>query len=243
MEVLLAGATAPEPLPLAALLEPDLWDQLPPDVPDLLALLPSADVYLQDEVQIAFHPTLTRVWCRKGRRGQRLVEAPGDNSKAYGFGLVDWRDGWFDGRVGPRRSADLFRDQLRAAWDRSRARGRVAIVIADNLRTHTPRGSRLVRDLLAEAAGQLRLVYTPAYDPEANRIEWLWRPVRRVVTHDHQRTDFDTLLSDLRAEFDTLARTPTATLAHIGSPCAPDAGETQPRTIDRAISPPLADAA
>ena len=32
-----------------------------------------------DEVQFAFHPTLTRVWCLKGRRGQRLVEAPGDN--------------------------------------------------------------------------------------------------------------------------------------------------------------------
>jgi hypothetical protein len=34
-----------------------------------------------------------------GRRGQHLVQAPGDNRKVYGFGLVDWRDGWFDGRV------------------------------------------------------------------------------------------------------------------------------------------------
>jgi hypothetical protein len=45
----------------------------------LLTLLPGADLYLQDEMQVAFHPTLTRVWSRKGRRGQRLVEAPGDN--------------------------------------------------------------------------------------------------------------------------------------------------------------------
>jgi hypothetical protein len=62
-------------------------------------LLPRADLSLQDEVQFAFHPTLTRVWCLKGRRGQRLVEAPGDNRKVYGFGLVDWRDGWFDDRI------------------------------------------------------------------------------------------------------------------------------------------------
>jgi len=231
VEVLLAGATTPEPLPIADLVEPDLWDQLPPDVPALRALLPYSDVYLQDEVQIAFHPTLTRVWCRKGRRGQRLVEAPGDNSKAYGFGLVDWRDGWFDGRVGPRRSADLFRDQLRAAWERSRKRGRVAIVIADNLRTHTPRGSLLVRELLAEAGGQLRLVYTPAYDPDANRIEWLWRPVRRAVTHNHHRTDFDTLLTDLRTEFDALAHHPTAALAHVGSPFALDEGPPHPLAL------------
>lgn len=237
MEVLLAGATAPEPPPITDLVEPALWDQLPPAVPDLVALLPYRDVYLQDEVRIACHPTLTRVWCRKGRRGQRLVEAPGDNSTAYGFGLVDWRDGWFDGRVGPRRTADLFRDQLRAAWERSRRRGRVAIVIADNLRTHTPRGSLLVRALLAEAGGQLRLVYTPADDPAANRIEWLWRPVRRAVTHNHHRADFATLLTDLEAEFDTLAHNPTAALAHIGSPFALDEGPPRPLAIMRPARP------
>src|SRR5579864_6442607 len=68
------------------LVEADLWDQLPVDLPELLALMPHADLYLQDEIQFAFHPTLTRVWSRKGRREQRLVEAPGDNRKVYGFG-------------------------------------------------------------------------------------------------------------------------------------------------------------
>ncbi len=143
----MAGATAPEPLPIEYLVEADLWSQLPPDLPELLALLPRADLYLQDEVQFAFHPTLTRVWSRKGRRGQRLVEAPGDNRKVYGFGLVDWRDGWFDGRVAPGRTADVFCEQMRAAILRSQRRGRVAIVIADNLKTHTAAGSLLVRSM------------------------------------------------------------------------------------------------
>ena len=84
-------------------------------MPNLLTLVAHADLSLQDEVQFAFHPTLTRVWCLKGRRGQRLVEAPGDNRKVYGFGLVDWRDGWFDGRVAPGRTADVFCEQVRAA--------------------------------------------------------------------------------------------------------------------------------
>jgi hypothetical protein len=79
VEVLLAGASALEPLPIEPLVEADLLDQLPADLAALLTLLPQADLYLQDEVQFAFHPTLTRVWCCKGRRGQRLVEAPGDN--------------------------------------------------------------------------------------------------------------------------------------------------------------------
>ena len=87
VEVLLAGThvpAVPEPLPVHDLVEADLWSQLPVDLPALLTLLPDADLYLQDEMQVAFHPTLTRVWCRKGRRGQRLVEAPGDNRTGKG---------------------------------------------------------------------------------------------------------------------------------------------------------------
>lgn len=71
VEALLAGATDPEPLLVQDLVEADLWNQLPPDLPTLLKMLPRADLYLQDEVQFAFHPTLTRVWSLKGRRGQR----------------------------------------------------------------------------------------------------------------------------------------------------------------------------
>jgi transposase len=220
--VLLAGATAPEPLPVKDLVEADLWDQLPADLPALLALMSHADLYLQDEVQFAFHPTLTRVWSLRGRRGQRLVEAPGDNRKAYGFGLVDWRDGWFDGRVAPGRTADVFCEQVRAAVTRSQHRGRVAIVIVDNLKTHTSAGSLLVRSMLTELKEHLFLVYTPAYDPDANRIEWLWRISRRVVTHNHQRSNFDLLLTDVEAHFQTLTQTPADVLRHIGSPFAPE---------------------
>jgi transposase len=220
VEVILAGAGTPTPPPVTALVEPDLLDEVPPDLATLLSLLPRADVYLQDEVQFAFHPTLTRVWCRKGRRGQRLVEAPGANDKVYGFGLVDWCDGWFDGRFAPGRTADVFCAQVRAAVARSRAQGRMAIVIVDNLRTHTPAGSKLVRQMLAELQDHLRLMYTPAYDPDANRIEWLWRWSRREVTHNHQRTTFAALREDIHEHFETLRQHPDLVLRQIGSPFA-----------------------
>jgi transposase len=229
--VLLAGTTVSEPLPVEPLVEADLWTQLPADLPCLLALLPRADLYLQDEVQFAFHPTLTRVWSLKGRRGQRLIEAPGDNRKVYGFGLVDWRDGWFDGRIATGRTADVFCEQVRTAVARSQARGRVAIIIADNLKTHTAEGSLLVRRMLTELSDQLSLVYTPAYDPDANRIEWLWRISRRVVTHNHHRRDFESLLADARMHFETLTRTPDDLLRHIGSPFASDKRPPQSQTL------------
>ena len=219
VEALLAAAAAPEPPPLDDLM-PDLLlrDEVPEDLPWSVRLLPRADLYLQDEVELALHPTLTRVWCRRGRRGQRLVEAPGNNAKEYGFGLVDWRDGWFDWQRAPGRRAAPLCAQLRRAVERSQARGRLALVLLDNLGIHTPRGSRLLRALLEEFRGQLVLVYTPPYDPEANRIEWLWRALRRAVTHTHTRETLLPLLDDADAWARTIS--PTEILRQIGSPFA-----------------------
>jgi transposase len=94
------------------------------------------------------------------------------------------------------------------------------MVILDNLGIHTPKGSRLLRALLAELGEQLVLVYTPTYDPDANRIEWLWRALRRTVTHTHQRQRLD----DLVADADRWARaiSPAQVLSQIGSPFALD---------------------
>jgi transposase len=212
VEVLLAAAGRRVPPPVTDLVDADLLAAVPADLAALLQHLP------QDEVQVAFHPTLTRIWSRRGRRGQRLVEAPGANAKVYGFGILDWCDGWFDGFVAPGRTAAAFCAQLRTAVARSRSRGRSAIVVADNLRTHTAAGSKLVRQLLAELRGQLYLVSTPPYDPDANRIEWLWRRTRREVTHTHQRGTFVELQADLQRHFEALAAQPQQVLQQIGSP-------------------------
>ena len=45
--------------------DPLLRDEVPEDLPWLLRLLPRADVYLQDEVEVALHPTLTACGVRK----------------------------------------------------------------------------------------------------------------------------------------------------------------------------------
>jgi hypothetical protein len=234
VEALLAAAASPVPPP-AHTLVPDATladDLFPQDLPRLLGLLARADLYLQDEVEVALHPTLTRIWSRAGRAGQRRVQAPGKNYKQYGFGLVDWRDGTLDFALADGRRAVPLCAQLRRAAERSRQRGRIAMVILDNLGIHTPKGSRLLRGLLAELGGDLVLVYTPTYDPDANRIEWLWRSLRRTVTHTHQRQR----LEDLVADADRWARTIPAAqvLSQIGSPFAPDQQPVQREELNHA---------
>jgi transposase len=213
--------------------DPTDTDLLPEDTPAfeaLLARVAGADLYLQDEVYITLYPTLTRVWCRKGRRGQRHVQAPGQNAKKCGFGLVDWREGWFDWAIAGERAAEPFCAQLRRTVERSKARGRVAIVLMDNLAIHTPRRSKQLRALLDEYKDDLLLVYTPAYDPDANRIEWLWRERRRAVTHNHQRQTLEELLDDATVWADGLP--PAVVLAAIGSPFA--AETTPPQELKHA---------
>ena len=81
--------------------------------------------------------------------------------------------------------------------------------------------------MLAEWQDHLRIVYTPAYDPDANRIEWLWRWSRREVTHNHQRTTFAALLEDIQEHFETLRQHPNLVLRQIGSPFADQISEDQ----------------
>jgi transposase len=172
------------------------------------------------------------VWSRAGRAGQRRVHTPGNNAKRYGFGLVDWRQGWLDFALAEGRRAAPLVAQLRRAVKRSRTRGRIAMVILDNLGSHTPTGSRLLRALLEELGEQLVLIYTPTYDPDANRIAWLWRALRRAVTHTHTRQR----LEDLVADADRWARTitPAQVLSQIGSPFAPDQPPALREELDHA---------
>jgi hypothetical protein len=129
VEALLAAAASPVPPPACELV-PDATladDLVPADLPRLLGLLARADLSLQDEVEVALHPTLTRVWSRTGRAGQRRVQAPGTNAKQYGFGLVDWRDGHLDFELAEGRRAVPLCAQLRRAVARSCSRGRIAM--------------------------------------------------------------------------------------------------------------------
>jgi hypothetical protein len=64
------------------------------------------------------------------------------------------------------------------------------------------------------------LVSTPTYDPDANRIEWLWRALRRAVTPTHQRASLAELLGDAEQEARTI--NPAEVLPPIGSPLALD---------------------
>ncbi len=218
MEALLAAAASPVPPPAHTLI-PDatLADELfPEDLPRLLGLLARADLYLQDEVEVALHPTLTRVWSRAGRSGQRLVQAPGKNAKQDGFGLVDWREGHLDWAVADGRRAVPFCAQPRRVVARSQARGRIAMVILDNLGIHTPRGRGCCEPCSPSWASSWCWPTPPPTTRTPTASSGCGGPC--ADTHQRQR------LQDLVADADRWARTIPAAkvLSQIGSPFAPN---------------------
>ncbi len=67
--------------------------------------------------------------------------------------------------------------------------------------------------------------------PMPTGTPWLWRSSRRVVTHHHQRSDFDLLLADVETHFQALTGTPDDVLRPIGSPFAPDKHPTRSQAL------------
>jgi hypothetical protein len=179
-----------------------------------------ADVYLQDEAELALHPTLMRMWMQRGRGRQRKLRAPGTNAKRHVFGATDWRDGTILRRYNASRDSATFCALVDDCVARSRACGRRAVLVVDNLNIHVPERARKVRDLVQRHDRWLELVYLPKYSPDLQPQEVLWRVWRAQVTHGHQRTTLDELQADSEACFADWEANPTAVLRIISSPFA-----------------------
>ena len=100
-----------------------------------------------DEVQFAFHPTLTRLWSR-----HRVGAANGSSKLQATIGrstVLGWWTGAMGGLMaGLRQDEQLMSFATRCVrrWPVRASRGRVTMIIADNLKTHTAQGSLLVRE-------------------------------------------------------------------------------------------------
>lgn len=214
-----AGASAPPPVPPAS---------LPPSLPEvrhevvdpadaaavawLTDLLGQgqADLYGQDEADLALLPTLTRTWMRRGQ--QLKLPAPGTNEKRSVSAISDLGDGGLLWRTDARRCADQFCATLAAGAARSTARGRLAVFLVDNAQSHRVGKTGIVRRGLEALAGRVVLVFLPSYSPDLQPQERLWRQWRPNVTHNHTRSEMAQLEADSDEWLARMAAQPGAVL-------------------------------
>src|SRR5262245_9605636 len=160
----------------------------------LLAGLPDDETAVfMDEVDVNLNPKVGSMWMRRGE--QMAVEAPGNNEKRYLAGSIHWRTGRViltEGLPREGRSAALFvrhLDDLRRAFRHYK----VIHVVCDNLNTHKPEKSLLVRAYLERWGGRVVLPYLPAYAPDGNPIERVWWRLHEAVTRNHRCASMDEL--------------------------------------------------
>ncbi len=217
--MLSAGAAAPPSpptgpaLPLLPEVRSETIDPADPEgIAWLCGLLARgrADLYGQDEADLALLPTLTRTWMPRG--AQLQVLAPGNNEKCSVSCATDVGDGGLLWRTDERRCADQFCQTLSAGADRSTARGRLAVFLVDNAKSHRVGKTGIVRRGLDALAGRVVLVFQPAYSPDLQPAERVWRQWRPNVTHNHGRDRLLALQQDSDAWMSRMAATPQAVL-------------------------------
>jgi transposase len=136
------------------------------------------ELIFADEATVRRHPTLTAQWCL----GDDVPEVPtgDDHTKVHVYGAVSPLTGRTHYHLSPELGKEdfaQFLQHLLAYYPRRRL-----LVIHDRGEQH--KGAS-VEAVIREAAGRLMLKPQPAYSPELNPQERIWKWLRRVVTHHH----------------------------------------------------------
>jgi transposase len=170
----------------------------------LLRNLPHDEVAVfQDEVDINTNPKIGSMWMRKGQQAE--VITPGNNTKRYLAGSMNWRSGEVIlSEAGLRRNASLFLAHLDDLRRRFRCYRRIH-VICDNAIFHNPQRCRAVHRYLAQWGHRIVLHFLPTYAPETNPIERVWWHLHEEITRNHRCRDIEELLDLV---FDWLAAGP-----------------------------------
>jgi transposase len=131
-----------------------------------------------DEATVRRHPTLTAQWCV----ADDVPEVPtgDDHTKVHVYGAVAPLTGRTHHHINRTLGREAFARFLRRLL--RYYRGKRLLVIHDRAAQH--RGEPM-DTVLREAKGRLKLKPQPAYSPELNPQERIWKWLRRVVTHNH----------------------------------------------------------
>ena len=131
-----------------------------------------------DEATIRRHPTLTAQWCLVGEVPE--VPTGDDHTKVHVYGAVAPLTGRTHYHIGPTLGKGEFAQFLEHLLVYHP--GKRLLVIHDRGEQHT---GAPVEAIVREAEGRLSLKAQPAYSPELNPQERIWKWLRRVVTHNH----------------------------------------------------------
>jgi transposase len=154
-----------------------------------------------DEASFAQWGSLSYTWARKGQQPE--VPTSGKRKAYKVFGLIDY----FSGRLFYKAHTGRFNSESYAAFLRgvlSQTQQQV-IVIQDGARYHT---SKAMTQFFEEHTDRLTIEQLPAYAPDFNPIEYLWKKVKKEATHLKYFPEFTQLQAEVDRALHHFAQTP-----------------------------------
>jgi transposase len=146
-----------------------------------LARSDDVDLWAMDEVHFQQYGSRCRMWIPPETKDPVLLHHPTRKSVGY-FGAVRLRDGkLIYSRETGRFNAQTCFTFLQKLWALSMHSNRRVVVILDNARYHH---ATLHKEWREAAAPWFKLEYLPAYSPDLNPIERVWKLTRRIATHN-----------------------------------------------------------
>jgi len=154
---------------------------------------PTIQLWCEDEVHFQRNSSLMRMWATKGR--QPRILSPSVRHKVGFFGALNLKTGQLVTQEAPTFSAQTFGDFIRYLLQSTK--GKIWLIL-DNARWHR---SKALKEIFKASRRRLVLIFLPAYSPELNPIERVWRITRRKVTHNRYFPSTEDLRLALASQF------------------------------------------
>lgn len=154
-----------------------------------------------DEASFAQWGSLSYTWAPRGQ--QPAVPTSGKRKAYKVFGLIDY----FSGRFFSKAHTGRFNSESYAAFllEVLSQTTQHVFVIQDGARYHT---SKAMEQFFAAHAKRLTKVQLPAYSPDFNPIEYLWKKVKKMATHLKHFPEFTLLQVEVDKALLHFAQTP-----------------------------------
>ena len=143
-----------------------------------------------DEASFPQWGTLSYTWARRGEQPQ--VKTSGKRKAYKTFGLIDYFSGRFFHRsITDKFNAETYQTFLLSVLVCSTQH---IYLVQDGAKYHTSKAMQLFFEQHAE---RLTVCQLPSYSPDFNPIEYLWRKVKQLATHNQYFPQFEQLTASV----------------------------------------------
>lgn len=156
-------------------------------------------IFFEDEVSFAMWGSLSYTWAPKGV--QPTIKTSGNRKSYKVFGAIEYLSGRliYQGEKG-KLNASTYICFLKKILKHTKGH---IILIHDGARYHT---AKVVKEFVALKKERLTTVRLPAYSPDFNPIENLWRKAKRLGTHLVYFPTFEMLVNKVETTMKNLSR-------------------------------------